>query len=151
MQKVLFVCSANRCRSVFAKYASELMDSDFIFESAGVNASDGKPATNQASETALDFGIELDGHKSRNFKTLKSPDEYKVIICFTENHYSKILSHKPQLEEKCFLLSRFTNYLEPGENISDPTGQGPESHKSIFSVILDSLRLWQAKSWNFDA
>ena len=70
MKTVLFVCTANMCRSPLAQaIAADLAErcklQEVRFESAGRSAWDGSPATNDAVAVARERGLDLDGHRSR--------------------------------------------------------------------------------------
>ena len=70
MRNVLFVCTANMCRSPLAQaIATDLAASrglrELRFESAGRRAVDGAAATSDAVAVAREHGLDLAGHRSR--------------------------------------------------------------------------------------
>jgi protein arginine phosphatase len=70
MRNVLFVCTANMCRSPLAQaIATDLAARRGLhglrFESAGRRAVDGAAATGDAVAVAREHGLDLAGHRSR--------------------------------------------------------------------------------------
>jgi protein-tyrosine phosphatase len=70
MKTVLFVCTANMCRSPLAQaIAAERAERrglhELRFESAGRKTLDGRSATDDAVAVAREHGLDLGGHRSR--------------------------------------------------------------------------------------
>ena len=79
MKKVLFVCTGNTCRSpmaegIFNKLATEY-GIDAVAESAGLNTKNDLPVSENAVKACAEIGIDIRGHKSKNFDDC-NPDDY---------------------------------------------------------------------------
>ena len=65
-RRILFVCTGNLCRSPMAEaIAAERCGSDMEFESAGVHAVTGAPATPTAVSAVHEIGVGLADHRAR--------------------------------------------------------------------------------------
>jgi protein-tyrosine phosphatase len=69
IERILVVCSANQCRSpmgaALLKRELRRRGHDVRVASAGVISERGRPATAGTVKAARDFGIDLEGHRSR--------------------------------------------------------------------------------------
>ena len=117
MERILFVCSGNTCRSpmaegIFNKKAPEHR-LDAIAFSAGVSAFPGMPVTEHAVEAAREKGADISAHTARqvNEELLKS---CSVALCMTAGHAMALRAAFPDYADKIRLLSR--------RDISDPFG-----------------------------
>jgi protein-tyrosine-phosphatase len=124
MKTILFICTANMCRSPMAeglmqaKLKQEKRDGEFRAESAGVWTDDGNSATGLAIEVMADRGIDISGHRSR-VVTEDMVRDAALILTMTRSHAEAIRAEFPALRAKVYLLSEMT-----GEawDIEDPVG-----------------------------
>jgi protein-tyrosine phosphatase len=142
IKSILFVCTANSCRSPLAeyyfKYILKKKKIDIKVSSAGV---DFYPV--RISEYALTLlkedGIHASNHVSK-VVTKKMLNEYDLILCMEKFHIEKIKSIFENVKEKVFLLSEFASGIE--EEIEDPVGFGLTEYRKIYNRIkfhLDNL------------
>lgn len=69
MNRVLFVCTANTCRSALAEGLARARlgpEAGVTFSSAGLYALDGAPSTPHAVAVAAEVGVDLGGHRARS-------------------------------------------------------------------------------------
>lgn len=113
------------------KIASE-NDIDAISESAGIFATPGQPASENAIIAMKDYGIDLSDHVSRQI-TDDLVTEADLVLTMTEGHKMLTAGIAP---EKTFTICEFAGY--EGE-ISDPFGGDVEEYKSVAGEIYDCL------------
>lgn len=144
--RILFVCTANICRSPMAHYylQQKLADYDLDQEvrSAGFLQSNFRISQN-SYETLLQNGIDASQHLS----TQLSKDVVRrswLILTMTANHKQNLIEHFPEAAEKTFTLSEFTGFQQ---DIDDPYGldifyyrQTFEKIKKRIDVLVDGLK-----------
>jgi protein-tyrosine phosphatase len=138
IKHVLFVCTANRCRSVMAEWGFR----DFAkrrelwhvtVSSAGMVAPHGAPPTETALEVLSERGIDASGHGARLLDR-SMVDEANVVLGMTRAHVRAIASLAPGVEEKTFLLGEFS--ADDGDSeVDDPFGLGIEDYRECFNSI----------------
>lgn len=143
--KVVFVCSANTCRSPMAeaiakKTLSELGVTAFSVNSAGLDASDGMPPVEEALETMRARGVDVSTHRSKRF-TL-SLAEGGIILTMTKKQKERILRDYPFMAGHTFTLNEFANGFD--EDIPDPS-TNDVSYKQCADLIERSVRRVIAK------
>lgn len=148
---VLFVCTANICRSAFAdRLAHHLLDDDESVHvaSAGTYGWVDHPVEDLMAEQLQGRGIEPDGFASRKL-TWPMVEEAGLILTMTMPHRQFILDDRPLAVWRMFTLGQFARILEdlpedlhgadlvracrtahkparPEDDVSDPYGRGPE-------------------------
>ncbi len=132
MKTILFVCSGNTCRSPMAEaIARHLLAARAVLElegtgrangiaavirSAGVSASEGEPATEEAREALRGMGITLGRHASKPV-TRRMIVDADHVFGMTEQHVRGVVLLEPGSEGKVALV-------DPAGDIPDPIG-GP--------------------------
>jgi protein-tyrosine-phosphatase len=125
MRSVLFVCTANICRSPMASAiliykVSKLGElEDWRIESAGTWAIEGAPAVQNTQLTMSTlYKMDISDHRSRmvNREMLSS---FNLILTMEKGHKEALRVEFPQLAERVYLVSEMV-----GENkeIQDPIG-----------------------------
>ncbi|MHC4108181.1 MAG: arsenate reductase/protein-tyrosine-phosphatase family protein, partial [Planctomycetota bacterium] len=133
MRTILFVCTANTCRSPLAEaIARHWIDkgrlgnpSAVFVASAGVAAVAGHPPTHEAIAALAAMGIDHDGRsKPLTAEMIRNAD---AVFCMTPAHVATALamvSDTPEHQAKVELL-------DPGEHIDDPIGMGQPVYDAL--------------------
>jgi protein-tyrosine-phosphatase len=83
--RVLFVCTGNTCRSVFAEYIGRhVFGSSVVFESAGISPQPAADAENAVFMLRRNFNIDASGHVLRDVGSLDLT-AYTVIIALEKS------------------------------------------------------------------
>jgi len=122
---VLFVCTANICRSPMAAslFRARLMMSDrdwrnWRVDSAGTWAAQGKPAALEAQQVLARRGLDISMHRSRPV-TLELLRRFQLILTMEQGHKEAILLDFPQFDGRVFMLSEMAGQ---SVNVKDPVG-----------------------------
>jgi protein-tyrosine-phosphatase len=128
MRSVIFICTANICRSPMAsailKQKVAQLDSpeDWRIESAGTWASEGAPAVQntQLTLSAL-YKTDISDHSSR-VVSKEMLSSFDLILTMEKGHKEALQVEFPELADRVYLVSEMV-----GENseIQDPIGGTP--------------------------
>jgi protein-tyrosine-phosphatase len=143
---LLFICSGNTCRSpMAAAIGNAELAARFNAPvgaphqtlaqafSAGVSAKPGAPMTPEAQAALRHLGVPVPHHASRNL-TDEMAQRAEVIYCMTQTHRRAVIDLVPAVAAK-------TQCLDPGRDIEDPTGEGPEAFMNCALQIQRLVRL----------
>jgi protein-tyrosine-phosphatase len=140
VKTVLFVCTANICRSPMAAAlmrqrinAMDLADQVQV-ESAGVWATDGHPASEDAITVLAGRGIPLTDHRSQPL-TQTLLDRAGVVLVMEEAHRRSIFYLAPKHLRKVLLLTELSG---GHDDVDDPYG-GPIEGYVNTAVQLEAL------------
>jgi protein-tyrosine-phosphatase len=119
---VLFVCTANQCRSPMAEGLLRLRvgvdDCGWRIDSAGTWANDGAPASIN-SILALDaLGYDLRSHQSCTVN-LDMIASHQLILVMERGHKEALRVEFPEMASRIYLLSEM---IDKVFNIDDPVG-----------------------------
>jgi sulfate adenylyltransferase len=161
--RVLFVCTANICRSPYLELrARQLLgpDSGVEVSSAGTHGFDGSPVSDtMAAEFAL-RGTGVDGFRSRP-ATAEMVDAADLVLTAEAAHRTRLLEDRPAAFKKIFTLGQFVASAEavdpslhgrellevlrgrrvppsPDHDIEDPYRRGPEAARRA-AVTMEAL------------
>jgi protein-tyrosine-phosphatase len=122
MPSVIFICTANICRSPIAealfRAALGKTQKDWRIESAGTWAPDGEPAAEKAQHILRARGIELSRHRSRSVNR-GLLNQFNLILTMERGHKEALRAEFPELAGRTYLLSEMVDQIY---DIQDPIG-----------------------------
>ena len=137
MPRILFVCTANICRSpmaagIFSKIIEEKGESEqWNIESAGTWGLEGESASIGSQTVMNELGIDISNHRARrvDYDLLESFD---LILTMESGHKEALRVEFPELSDRVFILSEMINVEE---DITDPIGGPIEEYKVCADLI----------------
>lgn len=142
MKSVLFVCTANMCRSPMAEALFKAVvrergvSEDWWIESAGVSASDAAPATENTQLVAAERGADLSTHLSQR-ATRDVVEPFSLVLVMDEGHRRALQEAMPDLAGRVHLL---TEMVGQDSDIWDPVGTELENYRTMAEQIESILR-----------
>jgi protein-tyrosine-phosphatase len=124
MSSVLFVCTANICRSpmaaaIFKKILKEKGYVDeWIVESAGTWSLEDQPAAEKTQKVLRNRGIDISDHRSKGVSR-QLLASFDLILTMEEGQKEALRVEFPEFATKIFLLSEVA---DAKINIDDPIG-----------------------------
>ncbi|HEX9218870.1 MAG TPA: low molecular weight protein arginine phosphatase [Gemmatimonadaceae bacterium] len=137
---LLFVCSGNTCRSPMAealarKIAKRRGIEDLNVSSAGTNAWDNVPATDEALLVGMEREIDLTGHRARKL-TSAIVSEADLIFVMTPGHLEQV----KQLggRGKVHVIDEYASGTA-NQGITDPYGGDLEAYRHTADILEREL------------
>lgn len=137
---VLFICTANICRSPMAEYllrARQGEDGEWAVQSAGVSAFGGLPASREAVAVMAELKIDLQPHASQPL-TRELAQAADLIVPMTRAHRDVIVRMSPDTRERVRLLRSFGPDGSE-EDIEDPIGLSTAGYRTIRNQIDSAI------------
>lgn len=136
---VLFICTANVCRSPLAEgYLKRLLqngNNSIHVSSAGIHAVPNVPAFECAVEVAEQFEFDLTLHKARPF-TAELANQADRIVCMESWHAAKVVELDLSAMSKLSLLGSFFPEGHPLFQIRDPKAFTVAETLRVFSPFI---------------
>jgi protein-tyrosine phosphatase len=140
---VVFICTANVCRSPMAEklFEEALAKSDTrnkirVF-SAGISAMDGDQASVNSIQACEEVGLDLTDHRSAAL-TRATLENASAIFCMTESHRALLYMYFEVPESTSIFLMR--EFTEGGsKELPDPYGQDIEVYRECRDRMKESL------------
>jgi protein-tyrosine phosphatase len=142
--RVVFVCTANRCRSPMAQ---GIMKSrweasgrhDIIVSSMGVHGMDALPPTDLAVQVCAENGIDISKIRSRSVIT----DELNItdLILVMEPFQKEFLrTFFPHLSDQIFLLGAYPDHKSSKKHtVKDPVGGTIRDYRKSFEALAGHI------------
>ncbi|MBN1288813.1 MAG: hypothetical protein JXA49_04160 [Actinobacteria bacterium] len=162
--RILFVCTGNICRSPMAEGISRLKIESveesirpaILFESAGISAMDGDPATPQAVSTLEELGIDISDHSSREL-THKILNMQDAVFVMEQSQLDRTQAMLDTINLKipAFLLlqlaeaSRVITSKKGGVTITFDADDRLEQLSSVARVI-NRNNAWELDPWDYE-
>jgi protein-tyrosine-phosphatase len=140
MIRVVFVCTANICRSPMAEGLLKHHWNDpgrtgrIKVSSMGIQMIDHQPASEHAVKVCAENGVDISAHRSRGLQ----PEELKqadLILTMEPFHQKHLQLLAPAIKGKVFLLTRWPQENPFRQAIPDPIGRSLRTYRKIFKVI----------------
>ena len=135
MDKIIFICTGNTCRSPMAEGLFRAHGGEdktgLTAASAGLFTQDGMPASQNAVAAVAELGADITAHRSR----MLTPDmarDARYLVCMTGAHYDRLCELFPDCADKVFTLLP--------EDISDPFGGDLETYRREAAEIDKGVR-----------
>ena len=132
MPSILFVCSANQCRSPMAQVLFEafLVEKGareaWRVESAGVWAYDGSPATANAQKAMAERDLDLSRHLSQPASSTLLK-QFDLTLVMEQEHKTVLQGQNPQLADRIYLMREIAG--QEGD-FADPVGGSLERYRA---------------------
>lgn len=146
MRSVLFVCTANICRSPTAEgvlrrhLGREGREAEFVVASAGTHDYHaGKPPFPSAVEVAKRHGIDITGHVARRIAPADF-DDFDMILAMDRGNIRSLHAIAPtRAKPKIELLLEYGDRYH-GEEVPDPFGGEMRDFERALEMIHDGCR-----------
>ena len=143
---ILFVCTANICRSVMAEGVMKKLLSAHTgmpmvaVSSAGVDALDGSTPDRYTIEACDRRGISVGLHPARQL-TREMLEEMDLVLCMEKMHRERIAGAFPQFAKNIFLLKEYMAGDPPVDaEIGDPIGRSKKHFEKCFNSIEAEIK-----------
>lgn len=133
------VCVGNICRSPMAEYRlrSELADSEYTIESAGLGALVGRPIDPSAGEIMSSAGIDVSSHRARQL-TPELLRSFDIALVMESGHEKALLEMAPLARGRVFQLGKWEN----DRPIVDPYRRSKEFFEHTYKIIEQDVVRW---------
>ncbi len=132
--KILFICTANICRSPMAEYIAKKIVKEkkmpYRISSAGFLES-GVMISNNSFQVLKEQGYDASAHVSTTLSQ-KLTNDCWLILTMTKEHKERLQDLDINIGEKVFTLSEFTGYQR---DIDDPWGLEISFYRETFNEI----------------
>lgn len=139
--RVLMVCSGNICRSPLAEavLAEEDLPKVVSVASAGIGALVGSAAHPDAIRVAKFHGLDLQGHRARQFGQALA-QAHDLVLVMESYQRQWIEQGFPYLRGRVHLLGKWQNH-----EIADPFRKGSQAFDVAMEEIMQAVESWRPR------
>lgn len=142
--EVLFVCTANVCRSPMAEALFDTLASEadlpWKASSAGVTALVGETIAPRAEAVLEELGVSAEGHRARQVDEAML-EEADLVLAMTPQHAAKLVRVSASASATVHTLPGYAQGAPAIEGIPDPYGHSIAVHRVAVRQILHHVRL----------
>ena len=142
MRKILFVCTANVCRSPIAEEIFNAVAEDRKLvrraASAGVAALENEAMVPNARAALEEIGIYTEGHRARQVSEAML-EESDVVLTMNPRHAAELRRRFGSLSEKVYTLQEYTTGAPGEEGIPDPHGHTMPAYRASVRQLLEYI------------
>ena len=135
MDKIVFVCTGNTCRSPMAEGLFRARGGEqstgLAAASAGLFTQGGIAASAHAVAAAAELGADITAHRSQQVNALLVR-EARYLVCMTGAHYDRLCALYPESADKVFTLLP--------EDVDDPFGGDLDTYRRAAAQIDAGVR-----------
>ena len=137
---LLFVCSGNTCRSPMAEaFARKIAErrgiQDLNVSSAGTNAFNNVPATDEALLVGMERGLDLTSHRSRML-TPEIVSDADLVFVMTPSHVEQVKQMGGR--GKVHVIDEYASGAS-NKGIADPYGGDLDAYRNTADVLEEEL------------
>ncbi len=139
INKILFVCLGNLCRSPMAEYLmrdclKNSGNSSITVYSGGLLYNVEKPVPQEINDLMKESGIDISGHRSRQV-TREMIKECDLIVVMELRQKEELIKNYPECASRIFLLSQWDPSNSEERDVADPIGQTFSFYRNCFNEI----------------
>ena len=145
MHSILFVCTANQCRSPVAVglFTKLLQQYGFSLDewnvgSAGTWTKTGLPVLKRCRDAVIPLGIDISEHRSRAISDVALAS-YDLIIVMELGHYESLRVEYPEIKSRIYMLSTLAGIRN--KDVPDPVLRSGESVVDVVDEISEYLEM----------
>ena len=139
VKTILFVCTANVCRSPMAEAIcnalAEKKGLPWQAESAGVAALEWEDMTPNARAALEEVGIYPEGHRARQVSEAML-EEAEIVLVMSPGHVRALRRHSGSLSDEVYTLPEYATGVYSEEGIPDPYGYTMATFRASVRQIL---------------
>ncbi len=137
---VLFVCSANTCRSPMAEGVLKTLIDEKLCDvkSAGILPMDGLPAAQNSIVVVKEYGGSISNHRTKTI-TPELIDWADLILVMEYKHYDAVIALVPESAVKTFMLREYKTKAKYNE-VADPVGKPIDAYRATAQEMLPILK-----------
>jgi protein-tyrosine-phosphatase len=143
MIRVVFVCTANICRSPMAEgllkhhwknRENGRGQTELKVSSMGIQMIDRQPASENAVAVCAENGVDISAHRSQALhpEELRQADLILTMEPFQQKHLQLLA---PTIKDKVFLLTRWQGKKLSRKAVADPIGRSMQRYRKTFKII----------------